>query len=151
MATAAQTRSEYLFAPQDSEGFHDMNRYKDTWGYAQTRISELIVTTKVKGGNVLTASVLKEAQRLDSLVSDHVFASSGLTEDEPTGRQPFGRTYGRADLCYPRASRPACQMINSALELFYKADGTYNFEYSDAEIAAIVTLPPSPQPLISNP
>ena len=56
MATAAQIRSEYLFAPQDSEGFHDMNRYKDTWGYAQTRISELIVTTKVKGGNVLTAT-----------------------------------------------------------------------------------------------
>ena len=66
-------------------------------------------------------------------------------QDEPTGRQPFGRTYGRADLCYPRASQPACQ-ITSALELFYQADGTYNFEYSDAEIAEIVAPPPSPNP-----
>ena len=77
-----------------------MLKYKDTWGSTQTRVNELIVTTKVKGGNVLTASVLKEAQRLDGLVSDHVHASSGLSEDAPEGegRQPFGRTYGRSDL-----------------------------------------------------
>ena len=56
MATAAQIRTEYLFAPQNSEGFHAMNRYQDTWGSTQTRATELIVTTKVKGGNVLTAS-----------------------------------------------------------------------------------------------
>mmetsp|Transcript_14418 Transcript_14418/g.34118 ORF Transcript_14418/g.34118 Transcript_14418/m.34118 type:complete len:977 (+) Transcript_14418:69-2999(+) len=135
-----ETRSEYLFAPQDSDGFNAMLKYKDTWGSTQTRVNELIVTTKVKGGNVLTASVLKEAQRLDSLVSHHVHASSGLSEDAPEGegRQPFGRTYGRSDLCYPKASQPNCQMTNSALELFYKGNGTYDFEHTDLEIAAIV-------------
>ena len=91
-----------------------MLKYKDTWGSTQTRVNELIVTTKVKGGNVLTSSVLKEAQRLDGLVNDHVYASSGLSEDAPEGegRQPFGRTYGRSDLCYPKASQPNCQMTN---------------------------------------
>ena len=112
MESAAQTRSEYLFAPQNSEGFHSMNRYKDTWGSTQTRVNDLFVTTKVKGGNVLTASVLKEAQRLDGLVSGHVYASSGLTKDAPKGLQSFGRTYGRSDLCYPRALQPECQMTN---------------------------------------
>ena len=89
-----------------------MNRYKDTWGSAKTRETQLLVTTKDKGGNVLTASVLKEAQRLDGLASGHVYASSGPTQDEPKGLQSFGRTYGRSDLCYPRASQPKCQMSN---------------------------------------
>ena len=90
-----------------------MLRYKDTWGSTQTRVNDLIVTTKVKGGNVLTSSVLKEAQRFDGLVN-RVYASSGLSKDAPEGkgRQPFGRTYGRSDLCYPRASQPNCQITN---------------------------------------
>ena len=116
-----------------------MNRYKDTWGSTSNRINRLIVTTKEKGSNVLTASVLREAARLDGLVSDRVYASAGLTEDEPTGLQSFGQTYGRANMCYPKASQPDCLMTNYALELFYfSASGTYDFDYTDAEIAEIV-------------
>ena len=116
-----------------------MTRYKDTWGSSQDRINRLIVTTKVKGGNVLTASVLKEAARLDSLVSHSVYASAGMTEDEPLGLQSFGQTYGRSDLCYPKVSHSECSMTNFALELFYvSASGTYNFEHNDTEIAEIV-------------
>ena len=138
MRIAAQVRQERLFAPQDSEAFEDMIRYTNTFGSAQVRTSSLIFTTKKKGGNVLTASVLREAQRLDSLVSEHVYASSGLN-DAGNGKNSFGRTYSRRDLCHPRASQPDCLMLNNPLELFYYANGTYDFEtYSDAEIAEIV-------------
>ena len=53
----AESRQEYLFAPQDSVGFLDFQRYNAMWG-AGYRYSIFYITAKEAGGNVLTSSVL---------------------------------------------------------------------------------------------
>ena len=109
----AELRSEYLFAPPNSQGFKDMLKYRDTWGSTNIRVNQLYITTKTSGGNVLTADVLKEAQRLDELVNYHLYADKGQTPTAPNGNKQYGRTFGRSDLCYPKYSRPNCLMISA--------------------------------------
>ena len=127
-----EVRQEYLFAPQDSLGFKDMERYDETWGEGYRR-NVIYFTTQPKGGNVLTAAVLAEIRRFAALVEHNVTTSGGLGKT-------FDQSYGHGDLCAPPATRPSCTFINYALELFYlSASNTYNFDFTDAQIAAIMS------------
>lgn len=127
-----EVRQEYLFAPQDSLGFKDMQRYDSTWGEGYRR-NVIYFTTQPKGGNVLTSAVLTEIRRFAALVENNVTTSGGLGKT-------FEQSYGRRDLCAPPGARPSCTFINYALELFYMSDSdSYNFDFTDAQIAAIVS------------
>jgi len=125
----SEERQEYLFTPQDSRGFEDMLAYDETWG-AGSSGTQIYITTKTEGGNVLTSAVLTEIGRFADLINK-VAATS-------YGDEVFDKAYTREDLCYPASARPYCPYINDPLELFVTADGNYNFDFTDEEIASIV-------------
>jgi len=127
-----ETRQEKLFAPQNSQGVADQERYEATWGMSSRR-NVVYFTTQPRGGNILTSSALAEVQRFDAIVRDQLWATQFKNKKdwEPVGNQTY-RT-----LCV-KAADGSCQVRGFPLELFYRVDGSYDFNFTDAEIAAIV-------------
>lgn len=134
-AIKTELRFERLFAPQDSQGIADFERYTESFGFGSRR-NVVYVTTQTQGGNVLTSSVLAEVQRFDNIVRNELYMYQYKYEDGWTANQNISFD----DICLrgtPPGSSP-CLNQQDPLELFKWANGTYSFGYSDTQILDIV-------------
>ncbi|KAL1528326.1 hypothetical protein AB1Y20_009680 [Prymnesium parvum] len=128
-----ETRQEKLFAPQDSQGVEDYERYRDTFGYGSRR-NTVYITTQPHGGNVLTSSVLAEALRFDSIVRNELY----MYQFEYDSKWTEKKNYTFSDICVRGTTNSLCLNNQYPLELFQWANGSFSFGFTDAEILDIV-------------
>lgn len=137
-----ETEVQNLWVPRGAQALDDKAAYDAVFASKNKEFRRNLVyfTTSPPGGNVLTASVLKEVRRFDLMVNDNLTASEGRRGADLTG------TVGYSDVCAKSTSRfggenstaPNCLLFGHPLELFYRVGGVFELDKTDAEILAIV-------------
>ena len=133
-----ETRTEKLWVPQNCEAMEDKERYEEAFGLGSRRNS-VYFTSASEGGNVLTAAVLSEVARFDTMVRNDLYAEKygtrSMAELEPTSPVYY------ADVCVRSSESVGCSEGGAAspLSLFQLADGGFNLSLTDAQIAAVVS------------
>jgi predicted RND superfamily exporter protein len=154
----AIVEQDQLWVPQTAQAVTDKASY-DKIFMTTMRRNTLYFTTKPRGGNVLTKSILSEVRRFDMMVTDqlnatHIKAGRNWVPLETENRAMKGTMKALAqyeDVCAQStmsfgrnlsdpndAGPPNCVLFGHPLELFYRTGGIFDFDYTDQQILDIV-------------
>ena len=111
---ATELEVENLWVPQGAAAYNDKLKYDAAFSTLYRR-NYIYLTTKPKGGNVLTSSVLKELHRLDKLIKHNVSVATAATRGgyKPLGLKA-GATLSYSDVCVARSAVAAGSVAFSA-------------------------------------
>ena len=133
-----EVEQDKLWVPQESEGVDAKKKYEALYG-TQYRRNSFIFTTSPPGGNVLTAAVLQEVARFETAALTKVYAWEGRRGSLDAGNVSYASLCPRPGIGADHAATSAAGCIsafNDPLELWKKADGTYDLSHTDAQILA---------------
>lgn len=126
----SETEQERLWVPQKAEAIDEKAAYEAAFPQSYRR-NMVYFTTTPKGGNVLTVPFLTDVARFDALVTQ----SLNATEWEQSSGWTTVQNATYEGTC--AASEGGCISIGHPLDLFRKADGSFELT-SDAQILSVV-------------
>lgn len=163
-ALPSETEQDKLWVPQDAEAVDDKGRYDAIFNNTFRR-NTMYFTTKPPGGNVLTSPILAEIRRFDLLVTQQLNATAfesgadgeALVDERGNAAVTYNDVCARSSIVLGRnLSDPddeggiPCVLFGHPFEAFYRIGGgvpraplwlpgDFNFDFTDAEINAILT------------
>eukprot|EP00325_Prymnesiales_sp_UTEX-LB-985_P009703 CAMPEP_0174694160 /NCGR_PEP_ID=MMETSP1094-20130205/789_1 /TAXON_ID=156173 /ORGANISM="Chrysochromulina brevifilum, Strain UTEX LB 985" /LENGTH=1057 /DNA_ID=CAMNT_0015890313 /DNA_START=102 /DNA_END=3275 /DNA_ORIENTATION=+ len=132
----SETEQSRLWVPQDAQAIDDMNRFEASFSKFYRR-NVVVFTSSTPGGNVLTSAALTDMLHFDTTVKNELFAWKGEDDDLDLGNVSYSDVCAQtASTSHPNAT--SCISFGHPLELWQKLDGSFDFAYSDANLAAQV-------------
>jgi len=149
-----EVEQEKLWVPAEAESQDAKRDYEALYG-RQSRRNSFLFTTVPRGDNVLTRPVLEEVARFASVLTEQMYAWEGVKsrdlESLGLGNVSYASLCARAGLVganHSATSSAGCVSFNHPLELWRRANGSYDFAYTNAQILATVNAGRGADPVL---